>query len=127
MKIVYCALLFLFDAQVARAGENLYSDSYDTCNDQSGGVTLEIMNCTAAEEARQDKRLNEAYRSLLAELSDERKRELKAAQRLWIQFRDANCQFYADPEGGSSAGMAAASCHLEMTATRAEELEDLSH
>ena len=47
------------------------------------------------------------------------------AQRLWLQYRDANCQFYADPDGGTAAGVAAADCVLQMTAGRARELAGL--
>lgn len=112
----------------AKAGNDasLYGEDYDACIDASGGVTLEIMTCNGEEHARQDKRLNAAYKTAMSELSEQRKNELRAVQRLWLQFRDANCQFFADPDGGTAAAMSASSCHLEMTALRARELESLS-
>lgn len=75
---------------------------------------------------RQDQQLNRNYQVLMAELTAERKKQLQTAQRLWIQYRDANCQFYLDPDGGSMATIAAADCSLQMTADRARELKDLA-
>ncbi|WP_152486817.1 lysozyme inhibitor LprI family protein [Halopseudomonas pelagia] len=74
---------------------------------------------------RQDIRLNEAYRTLTGNLTGNRKKELLAAQRLWIRYRDANCKVYAYPDGGTASAVHAASCELEMTAQRAKELENL--
>ena len=56
----------------------------------------------------------------------ERKNALVEAQRAWIKFRDANCGFYADPEGGSAARMIANECFLNATADRAKELRLLA-
>ena len=101
------------------------SASFDACMDQSGGVTVEMHACISAEHARQDQQLNRSYQALMAELTPARKEQLQTAQRLWLQYRDANCQFYADPDGGTLAGIAAADCVLQMTANRARELIDL--
>ena len=90
--------------------------------DKSGGVTAEMHACISAEHTRQDQQLNRNYQILMAELIPERKKQLQAAQRLWLQYRDANCQFYLDPDGGTAAGVAAADCVLQMTANRAREL-----
>ena len=68
---------------------------------------------------------NRNYKALMAELTPARKKQLQTAQRLWLQYRDANCHFYADPDGGTAAGVAAADCVLQMTAHRARELADL--
>ena len=48
--------------------------------------------------------------------------QLRAAQRLWIQYRDANCLYYALGEG-SIARVESADCTYRMTKSRAEELE----
>jgi uncharacterized protein YecT (DUF1311 family) len=47
---------------------------------------------------------------------------LRAAQRLWIKYRDANCLYYRLGEG-SVAIVDGASCFLRMTKERALELE----
>lgn len=101
------------------------SATFQTCLDKSGGVTFEMRECISAEYERQDQQLNRNYQALMAELTPERKKQLQAAQRLWIQYRDANCQFYLDPDGGSMATIAAADCSLQITADRARELEGL--
>lgn len=110
----------------AWAQDNTYTQRYNACMDKSGGVTVDMHNCIGEEHARQDARLNQAYKALTAQLTPLRKNELVAAQRLWIQYRDANCKFYADPDGGTMATINAASCGLEMTAERAKELERLA-
>ncbi|WP_341645228.1 lysozyme inhibitor LprI family protein [Thauera sp. SDU_THAU2] len=107
----------------AHASDDLYSPAYAQCMDTSGGVTAAMHDCIGEEHARQDARLNAAYKKLTALLPAERKNELRAVQRLWIQYRDANCRFYADPDGGTLATLRAGLCGLEMTAQRAKELE----
>jgi uncharacterized protein YecT (DUF1311 family) len=70
-----------------------------------------------------DKRLNEAYREALADATSKQQREqLRKAQRLWVQFRDANCMYYALGEGTISR-LDSASCMFDMTKSRAVELE----
>ena len=101
------------------------SATFQTCLDKSGGVTFEMRECISAEYERQDLLLNRNYQALMADLTPERKKQLQSAQRLWIQYRDANCQFYADPDGGTMAAIAAADCGLQMTADRVRELAGL--
>ncbi|MNV50491.1 hypothetical protein D3C71_1425050 [compost metagenome] len=107
------------------AADDLYTSEYSSCIDDSGGVTVEILNCIAAEFGVQDARLNGAYKRLGSTLTPSRKTQLTSAQRLWVQYRDANCDFYADPEGGTLAGIASNDCVLRETAERAKELETL--
>ena len=83
----------------------------------------EIMDCVSAETQRQDARLNQIYKSLGDGLSPARKAHLLDAQRAWIKFRDTNCRFYLDPQGGTVAQLLAADCVLRLTAERAQELE----
>jgi uncharacterized protein YecT (DUF1311 family) len=59
----------------------------------------------------------------MANLSPERKKQLQEAQRLWIKYRNANCHFYADPEGGTAASVSSADCYMTATAARSKELE----
>mgnify|MGYP003575461767 CR=1 FL=1 len=105
--------------------EGLYSRHYISCMDSSGDATTEMHDCLVDEHARQDARLNDAYRNLTAHVTGDRRKALLAAQRLWIQYRDANCKVYAYPDGGVAAEIHEASCRLEMTVQRANELENL--
>ncbi|MDD2558727.1 MAG: lysozyme inhibitor LprI family protein [Desulfuromonas sp.] len=111
---------------IAHAGDTFYSKSYNTCIDASGGATFKIIDCIKDEHIKQDKRLNAAYKKLGLQVSPDQKKLLVTAQRLWIQYRDANCSFYYDPDGGSVARINGVACHLEMTAQRANELENLA-
>ena len=76
--------------------------------------------------ARQDALLNQNYKTLMSKLSAKRKKMLLKAQRAWIKFRDANCGFYSDPEGGTAAVLGANDCFLQATANRAKELSNLT-
>ena len=83
-----------------------------------------MLDCISAELTRQDARLNENYKRLMSKLSAKRKEGLLEAQRAWIKFRDTNCSFYYDPEGGSAAHLASNGCILKATADRATELKN---
>ena len=109
------------------AADREMTQEYSTCLEKSNGVTIEMINCILAETIRQDARLNENYKRLISTLAIERKNALVEAQRAWIRFRDANCGFYADPEGGSAARVTAHECLLNATVDRAKELRLLAN
>jgi uncharacterized protein YecT (DUF1311 family) len=117
---------FLSTRLIAAADREM-TQEYSSCLEKSNGATVAMINCMLAETRRQDARLNEVYKRLISKLATERKNALIEAQRAWIKFRDANCGFYADPEGGSSARMAANECILNATADRAKELRLLTN
>jgi uncharacterized protein YecT (DUF1311 family) len=101
------------------------SKKFSRCMDSAGGTTTGMVDCISTEAKQQDVRLNKAYKELMATLSPERKKQLQEAQRAWIKFRDANCDFYYDPDGGSLARVSANDCAMSSTARRAKELESL--
>lgn len=107
------------------ADYSIYSKQFSTCMDKSGGATFAMVDCINAELKVQDARLNSAYKKLGAKLTPERKIQLRDVQRIWIRYRDANCAFHADPEGGSLARIAGSHCFLQETTLRAQELEQL--
>ena len=123
--VLLAASSLLIAPAAAQTGTVPLSATFQACLDKSGGVTAEMHACISAEHERQDQLLNRNYQALVAELPPARKKQLQTAQRLWLQYRDANCHFYADPDGGTLAGIAAADCVLQMTASRARELVDL--
>jgi len=98
---------------------------YDDCIDRSNANTMAMIDCARAELERLDAALNANYRALLPLLDEKRRKELKEVQRAWIRFRDLNCAFWDDPEGGQAARLAAYACYMEMTAARAQELRAL--
>ena len=92
----------------------------EKCNDANS--TAEIVQCLATQTAIWDRRLNTAYQKLMSSLPTRRRDRLRNAQRLWIQFRDANCAYFASGEG-TIARVEGGQCMLRLTAARAQELE----
>jgi uncharacterized protein YecT (DUF1311 family) len=125
-KAILIAIGLTLSTPLMAATDNEMSQDYLTCVDQSGGVTSELLDCMSSEFARQDARLNANYKRLMSNLSQKRKQELLVTQRAWIKFRDANCGFYFDPNGGSAAHLAGSACVLNATAERATELSNLT-
>lgn len=110
----------------AAAEEPPYTPAFATCLNASGGSTPGILDCIEAEAKVWDKALNDAYKRTMAALPQARRAGLQAAQRAWIKFRDANCAFINDPDGGQQAHISANECLLRMTAERAKELAAFS-
>lgn len=106
--------------------DGLLSRQYVACMDKTDGVTAKMLECMAAESKVQDAMLTNAYRKLLGQLTPERRKELIEVQRSWIRFREGNCKFYANPDGGTLAIVAASGCSLSAIALRAAELEGLA-
>jgi uncharacterized protein YecT (DUF1311 family) len=91
--------------------------------DCDSGRTPDIVACVRIETAQWDKRMNAAYQKALKEGEAPRQEQLRTAQRLWIQFRDANC-LYFDMGEGTIASIDAAECVRNMTEARTHELEE---
>ncbi|GAA5236017.1 DUF1311 domain-containing protein [Verticiella sediminum] len=128
MKPWLFVLIPLFGAPSAWAAATDANESpaYVACMDKAGGVTQGMMNCIQTEAERQDARLNAAYKALGERIGQARKDTLRDAQRAWLRYRDANCAFYDDPDGGTLARVAANVCVMRMSAQRADELEVLA-
>ena len=86
------------------------------------GSTYEIVECLKVQTAQWDKRMNVAYSQALKDAEPKQREQLRKAQRLWIQFRDAGCLYYGLGEG-TVARIEAGYCMKESTKTRAIELE----
>lgn len=112
----------LLASAVTYGNEN--SQSYEACMQQAVS-TVDMVTCISNEYERQDQRLNDNYQQLRSQLSSERRDQLLTAQRAWITYKEANCGFYADPEGGTMARINANSCLLSETTKRADELKNL--
>jgi uncharacterized protein YecT (DUF1311 family) len=90
------------------------------------GNTFQMVECLKAKTAQWDKRLNAAYQKALQDAVPAQRDPLRAAQRLWVQYRDANCLYYGMGEG-TIAWLDAGECMRSMTEVRAKELEGLGH
>jgi uncharacterized protein YecT (DUF1311 family) len=86
-------------------------------------VTLDLENCLAKASDAADANLNTAYKQLRSKLDAGNVQRLVAAQRLWIQYRDANCSAERDLyEGRTAASPAYLACLEAMTRARTKEL-----
>jgi uncharacterized protein YecT (DUF1311 family) len=104
------------------AADEGYSATYTTCMDASGGVTVNMLNCMGSEIEQQDARLNQSYKAAMQALEQGQQTQLRDAQRLWIKFRDADCALLGSLTGGTVDSVNRASCFLDMTKKRAEDL-----
>jgi uncharacterized protein YecT (DUF1311 family) len=97
----------------------------DTCMDQPDNyATMGMANCMDRETAWWDEVLNAHYGNLRDGLDAESFAALRDAQRNWIAFRDAECNFnYTYWREGTVRTPAYARCMLEQTAHRAIALE----
>jgi len=86
------------------------------------GSTYEMVDCLKAKTAYWDKRMTIAYQRMLHAGEPKQREQLRVAQRLWIQYRDANCLYY-DLGEGTIARIEAGECMRSMTEARAKELE----
>ncbi|WP_246801255.1 lysozyme inhibitor LprI family protein [Bradyrhizobium genosp. L] len=108
-------------APAARAGD--LGDPAQSCD----GNTYQMVECLKGKTAEWDKRMNAAYQQALKDAAGDKQRDqLRIAQRLWIQFRDANCLYY-DLGEGTIARIDAGECMRSLTETRARELENIGH
>lgn len=93
-----------------------------TAGKRCNGSTYEMVECLKAKTAQWDKRLNTAYHAALKAAGPKQAEQLRKAERLWIKYRNANCLYY-DLAEGTIARVAAGSCMLDMTKSRAQELK----
>ncbi len=124
MKNTLSLLLLCALASAAHADHDLLTFQYEACKARSAS-TVDMQTCIEVELSQQDARLNLAYKDVLADLRPARAKQLLEAQRAWLKFRDANCNFYLDPQGGAIASVRANRCTLDQTASRVKELEDM--
>lgn len=99
-------------------------------------ATVEINYCADRDYAEADRLLNEAYQKALAMIAKsdgpapytaaQWEQELRASQRAWVAFRDADCKGLVPMEwtGGSGTAYAVLGCMIELTKSRSKALRD---
>ena len=120
MRGLIAAVSLVAIASAADAGDQ--GDPERSCD----GNTFQMVECLKAKTAQWDKRMGIAYQQALKDAQPAQHDQLRAAQRLWIQYRDANCLYYGMGEG-TIAHIDAGECMRNMTEARARELEGLGH
>lgn len=93
---------------------------------QGPSTTADEASCFDTAFKKADAELNKYYRRVETLETNDDLTNLKNAQRLWIQFRDANCKAEYDLyEGGSAGPTVKLACLEAMTRHRMEELETM--
>ena len=93
---------------------------------KTSGVTIALDNCFARTYRAADDQLNQLYKQIRQVLTPEEQQQLLAAQRLWIQFRDATCTAESDLyNGGTASAPAYSACLEEVTRLRTVDLETI--
>ncbi|CAN5721356.1 hypothetical protein BH10PSE5_BH10PSE5_05710 [soil metagenome] len=87
-------------------------------------TTMGQVQCISDAVAVQDARLNKTYAKAMAKLTPEQKDKLRAAQRAWIAFKQADCVSLQDDDWGTMSRVTANMCALDRTTERADELAD---
>ena len=118
LKISLGAAAMVVLVTLAHAGDQ--DEPEKSCD----GNTYQMVECLKGKTAQWDKRLNVAYQKALQDAQPAQRDPLRAAQRLWVQYRDANCLYYGMGEG-TIARLDAGECMRSMTEARAKELEGL--
>ena len=113
---VLLALCLLAGPKTANAAE----DAEKNCE----GSTYDIVTCQKGNLAILEKQLAKAYAKALQMADNAKQRkQLERAQDQWLKFRDADCDYY-ELGGGTIARIRGGICMLDLTRTRAKELEE---
>jgi uncharacterized protein YecT (DUF1311 family) len=114
--LVIAAATLIGAAAVAFAGEP--GESEKRCD----GNTREIVECLMARAKVWETRMDAAYKQALEDAEPKQREKLVEAQKLWLQYRDANCGYYRLGPG-TIAGIETGYCMQDLTEARARELE----
>ena len=86
--------------------------------------TADLVDCLSKAKDSSDAKLNSLYKNLRQKLDPSDAERLTRAQRLWIQYRDANCSAERELyDRGTAAWPAYLACFEAMTRMRTKELE----
>jgi len=124
---ILCLVLALSAAAPASAAreyrDTLLSRDYHRCikvDPSNAGLG----QCLELESERQEGRLNQAYRMMMARLPAPRKAVLLRSERAWVNARKRACdEAYREMEGGGGAGPAQLMCESVLAAERTNWLE----
>lgn len=103
------------------AATEMYGPEYQEC---SANSTVEIVNCVSVRTKNWEDRLTVEYETALARVDQAHREPLRSAQRLWLEYREANCRFYYSREG-SIRQIESAECLRWMTEARVLKLQQM--
>ncbi len=85
----------------------------------------QINQCSQQKAEAADKKLNQAYQQVIAQLNGQQRQALINAQSAWIKFRDTTCAYEKGRfAGGSIAPSIYSTCIERVTAQRTTDLEN---
>ena len=122
MRGALCCVLVAFSliagASIAQADEDC---------DARGLSQAELNDCYGDAYKKADAELNVLYRQITDRLKDDKETAglLVAAERAWVAFRDAECNFSVSAVAGAAAyGMIHAICLHRLTGKRIDDLKN---
>jgi len=87
-------------------------------------TTLDMAQCFSKAKASSDEKLTAFYKKVLSKLDSDDADNLTKVQRLWSEYREANCSAErALYQGGSAAPVVYLACLDAMTRARTKELQ----
>jgi uncharacterized protein YecT (DUF1311 family) len=92
VAIRICVVATLALMAALPAGAEMFGPGFQPSGEKIS--TPDVVECVEAKTSVADQRLNAAYKALLARIGAAQRQPLLAAQRLWVQYRDANCASY---------------------------------
>lgn len=101
-----------------------YSAENDACLAAARGVSAKMLSCNGAEIEREDLRLNEAYRTVMARLNPQQRVVLRDYERRWLALRDRQCAQESSAKPGQIDEIAYSRCILVEVASRREWVEN---
>ena len=127
-KTILLLILVLAAAAPAAATGGGYRDTllsreYHRCIKEDPS-NAGLGQCLELESERQEGRLNQTYRMVMARLPTARKTALLNSERSWVNARKRECDaVYREMEGGTGAGVAQLMCESVRAAERTNWLE----
>lgn len=106
-------------------GSSAADRQFDSCMDRADGITSGMLSCIGEAQSRADARLSTTLSKASSSISPARRVPLHEAQEAWLAYRQAHCDFLADPEGGTAASLISADCWLSLTEERVAFLDTL--
>jgi len=110
--------------RVERSGAQHMNAKDSPCEPST--VTSDLYACLDHARQNQDAALNAYYRRVQTVVKGDELTKLRAAQRLWVQFRNANCDAEHEMYSVGTAGpVVKVACLEAMTRHRVAELKDM--
>jgi uncharacterized protein YecT (DUF1311 family) len=127
MMCVLLLLLLLLSFPALAADPDPLDALLDACLAKpEGSSTLGMVECTGAAIRAWDKRLNEVYQQVIAGLDPKSRELLRASQRRWVAFREAEHEAMGGPwrqDRGTIIRVLTANADLSAIKERVQELQ----